>query len=83
MASELPTHPLRKWREARGYTTEDIAALIKSRGVEFKRRSVVAIEDGWRHPAYRVCEILESITGSAVTISELRHWPLRGERHVA
>jgi predicted transcriptional regulator len=77
MANELPSHPLRKWREARGYSAADVSALLKSRGFEFKKRTITAVEDGWRRPAYDVCEALESITGKAVTIAELRHWPLR------
>jgi len=77
MATELNAHPLRRWRKNRKYTTLDISHLLKARGVEFKRRSLLAVEDGWRRPAYDVCEIIEAITGGVVTVAELRHWPLR------
>lgn len=75
-----PVHPLRKWREDQSYSTQDVSSLITSRGEPFKPRSVLAVEDGWRHPSYEVCKIIESITGNTVTVEQLRHWPLRPQK---
>ena len=70
-------HPLRAWRERRRFSAADVSALIEARGFAFKRRSVLAVEDGWRHPAYDICEVIQAITDGEVTIAVLRHWPLR------
>lgn len=81
-AATVPVHPLKAWRTAddRQFSAADVSALIESRGFNFKERTVIAVEDGWRRPKYDVCEVIEKITNGAVTIPQLRHWPLRGER---
>lgn len=73
----LPDHPLRRWRKSKGYTTTELSELLRSTGVEFKPRSIIAVESGYRHPAYEVCEAIETLSGKVVSIAELRHWPLR------
>jgi hypothetical protein len=77
MRNTRPTHPLKKWRKDQRYTPADVSSLIEGRGRHFKDRSVVAVEDGWRHPAYEVCVVIEAITGGTVTVEQLRAWPLR------
>lgn len=72
-------HPLRAWRTApeRGFSAADVSALVQARGFKFRPRTVLAVEEGWRHPGYLTCEAIEQITQGAVTVSQLRHWPLR------
>lgn len=77
MRNMLPIHPLKRWRQQQNYSAADVSSLIEGRGRPFKDRAVIAVEDGWRHPAYEVCVIIQAITGGNVTVEQLRAWPLR------
>jgi hypothetical protein len=77
-----PLHPLKIWRTSpeRGFSPRDVSALLEARGLAFKERTVIAVEDGWRLPSYKVCEAIEEISHGAITVPQLRHWPLRAVR---
>jgi hypothetical protein len=81
MAQERPLHPITAWREEKGLSLEDVSKLVASKGGQITPRSLEAIEKAWRHPSYKLAEVLSGI--SHIPIAVLKKWPLRNKRSAA
>jgi DNA-binding XRE family transcriptional regulator len=76
----MDTHPCRKWRDKKGLSRSQVAALLAEKGRRVSPKAIELIENSWRHPGADLCLAISSLM--QIPISTLRAWPLRqpGER---